>query len=228
MAKKVILFIVEGINDQTCLGGVLEEILDSNEVRFQMTCGDITSRNEIDEYNIKKEIGNVVKQFKDKYHLKPEHFMEVVHLVDMDGAFLSKEFVFEENTEKVLYRDDGIYTNKVANLIERNKKKSAVIERMLEISKVLKTIPYSVYYFSANMDHVFHNDANLSDADKNILADEFDLKYAEDVEAFKKLITESDFSVKGTYEETWSFIKLDNNSVCRYSNFGTYLEKYIC
>ena len=59
MAKKVILFIVEGINDQTCLGGVLEEILDSNEVRFQMTCGDITSRNEIDEYNIKKEIGNV-------------------------------------------------------------------------------------------------------------------------------------------------------------------------
>ena len=226
MAKKVILFIVEGINDQTCLGGVLEQILDSNEVRFQMTCGDITTRNVIDEYNIKREIGTVVKQFKDKYHLRPEHFMEVVHLIDMDGAFISEDCIFEEDTDKVIYKDTGIYTNKVLKLKERNKKKSAVIERMLDITKVLKIIPYSVYYFSSNMDHVFHDDANLSDDDKNILADEFDLKYTEDIEGFKKLITESEFSVKGTYEETWSFIKLDNNSVCRYSNFGTYFDKF--
>lgn len=227
MAKKIILFIVEGINDKTCLGGVLEQILDSNEVRFQMTYGDITTRNEIDEYSIKKEIGNVVKQFKDKYHLKPEHFMEVVHLIDTDGAFLSKEFIFEEDTDKVIYRDTGIYTNKVQNLLERNKKKNVVVERMLEISKVLKTIPYSVYYFSSNMDHVFHNNANLSETDKSSLADEFDMKYAEDIEAFKKLITESEFSVRGTYEETWSFIKLSKNSICRHSNFGVYLEKYM-
>lgn len=123
MAKKVILFIVEGINDKTCLGGVLEQILDSNEVRFQITLGDITTRNEIDAYSIKKEIGVVVKQFKDKYHLKAEHFMEVVHLVDMDGAFLTKECIYEEDTDKVIYRDTGIYTNKVQNIRRRNEKK---------------------------------------------------------------------------------------------------------
>ncbi len=42
--KKIILFIVEGINDKTCLEGVLEKILDSEEVRFQITEGDITTR----------------------------------------------------------------------------------------------------------------------------------------------------------------------------------------
>lgn len=227
MAKKVILFIVEGINDQTCLGGVLEQLLDSNEVRFQMTCGDITTRNGIDEYNIKKEVGCVVKRFKDMYHLKPEHFMEVVHLIDMDGAFIPEKCIFYEDTDKTVYRDTGIYTNKVQSLIERNRKKSAVIKRMLEISKVLKSIPYSVYYFSSNMDHVLHNEANLSNADKNRLADEFDLKYTEDVASFKKFIMESAFSVKGSYDETWSFIKLDNHSVCQYSNLGIYLQRYI-
>ncbi len=226
MAKKVVLFIVEGINDQTCLGGVLEQIIDSSEVRFQITYGDITSKRGINELNIKKEIGNIVKQFKDKYHLKPEHFMEVVHLIDMDGTFISDKCIVEADTDKVIYLDSGMYTNKVQNLKERNKNKSAVIKKMLSISKVLKTIPYSVYYFSCNMDHVFHNDANLEDAEKNRLADEFDLKYTQDPAAFKKLVIESEFSVKGTYEETWTFIKSGNHSICRHSNFGIYLEKF--
>lgn len=83
--KKIILFIVEGINDKTCLEGVLEKILDSEEVRFQITEGDITTRLGIDEYKIRNEIGKTVKAFKDKYHLKPEHFLEVVHIIDTDG-----------------------------------------------------------------------------------------------------------------------------------------------
>lgn len=227
MAKKVILFIVEGINDQTCLGGALEHLLDSNEVRFQMTHGDITTRNEINEVNIKKEIGLIVKQFKDKYHLRPEHFMEVVHIIDTDGAFIPENCIFEEDLDKVEYRDSGIYTDKVQNLIERNRKKSAIIERMLDVPKVLKTIPYSVYYFSSNMDHVLHGEANLSEREKNKFADEFDIKYSENSDGFKKLMMESDFSVKGTYDETWSFIKMQNHSVCRHSNFGIYLEKHI-
>ena len=36
----------------------------------------------------------------------------------------------------------------------------------------------------------------------------------------------SSFAVQGTYEETWDFIKMDKNSVQRYSNFGVYLAPY--
>ncbi len=35
--KKIVLFIVEGINDKVCLERVLSKIIDSNEVRFQIT-----------------------------------------------------------------------------------------------------------------------------------------------------------------------------------------------
>lgn len=224
--KKIILFIVEGINDKTCLEGVLEKILDSEEVRFQITEGDITTRLGIDEYKIRNEIGKTVKAFKDKYHLKPEHFLEVVHIIDTDGLFLQEDSVHYADVEDPLYMDDGIYTGKVEEMVERNKRKSAVVERMLELPAVLKTISYSVYYFSSNMDHVLHNQANLSKAEKHDLADSFDEEYADKPEEFIRLMRESVFTVKGTYEETWNFIRLDKNSVRHYSNFGVYLAPY--
>ena len=224
--KKIILFIVERINDKTCLEGVLEKILDTEEVRFQITEGDITTRLGIDEYKIRNEIGKTVKAFKDKYHLKPEHFLEVVHIIDTDGLFLQEDSVHYADVEDPLYMDDGIYTGKVEEMIERNKRKSAVVERMLELPAVLKTISYSVYYFSSNMDHVLHNQANLSKAEKHDLADSFDEEYADKPEEFIRLMRESVFTVKGTYEETWNFIRLDKNSVRRYSNFGVYLAPY--
>ena len=101
-----------------------------------------------------------------------------------------------------------------------------MVERMLELPAVLKTISYSVYYFSSNMDHVLHNQANLSKAEKHDLADSFDEEYADKPEEFIRLMRESVFTVKGTYEETWNFIRLDKNSVRRYSNFGVYLAPY--
>lgn len=110
--KKIILFIVEGINDKTCLEGVLEKILESEEVRFQITEGDIATRHGIDEHKIRNEIGKIVRAFKDKYHLKPEHFMEVVHIIDTDGLFLKEDSVYYADVEGPLYMDDGIYTAK--------------------------------------------------------------------------------------------------------------------
>ncbi len=223
--KKIILFIVEGINDKTCLEGVLEKVLESEEVRFQITDGDITTRFDIDEYKIRNEIGKTVKAFKDKYHLKTEHFMEVVHIIDTDGLFLKEDAVHFFETENPIYMDDGIYTKNMDKMNERNKKKAAVVERMLELHTVLKTIPYSVYYFSSNMDHVLYNQANLTPKEKDDLADLFDEEYADKPEEFVRFMRESSFTVRGTYEDTWDFIRLDKNSVKRYSNFGVYLTK---
>ncbi len=89
--------------------------------------------------------------------------MEVVHIIDTDGAFIDDGAVRYADTEDPQYFDDGIETKNVAGIISRNRRKSAIIERMLEIKNLMsKTIPYSVYYFSSNMDHVFHGNANMS------------------------------------------------------------------
>lgn len=224
--KKIVLFIVEGINDKICLEGVLEKIVESREVRFQITEGDITTRSGMDEFKIRNEIGKIVKAFKDRYHLKPEHFMEVIHIIDTDGLYLREDSIYHADVVKNVYEDDGIYTKDVEGTLERNLRKSAIVERMLAIPKVLKTIPYSVYYFSSNMDHVLHNNANLSNEEKDDLANAFDEKYSDEPEEFLLLMNEESFAVKGTYEETWNFIKIDKNSVQRYSNFGVYLSLY--
>ena len=135
--KKIVLFIVEGINDKICLEGVLEKIVESREVRFQITEGDITTRSGMDEFKIRNEIGKIVKAFKDKYHLKPEHFMEVIHIIDTDGLYLREDSIYHADVVKNVYEDDGIYTKDVEGTLERNLRKSAIVERMLAISKVL-------------------------------------------------------------------------------------------
>lgn len=224
--KKVVLFIVEGINDKTCLEGVLSKIIDSNEVRFQITEGDITSRNGIDEFKIRNEIGGIVKSFKDKYHLNPDHFMEVVHIIDTDGAFIDDKYIKYANVETTQYFDDGIKTKNVDKIVSRNQQKRAIVERMLKIPCVLKSIPYSVFYFSSNMDHVLHGEANMSQNEKDNYADEFDDRYADDPDGFLQLMCESAFAVNGTYQESWEYIKEGNNYVCQHSNFSVYLERY--
>lgn len=224
--KKVVLFIVEGINDKTCLESVLGKIIDSNEVRFQITEGDITSQNGIDEFKIRNEIGKIVKSFKDKYHLSPEHFMEVVHIIDTDGAFIDDKSIIYADVEEPQYFDDGIKTKNIDNIVSRNHRKRAIIERMLKISSVLKSVPYSVFYFSSNMDHVLHGKANMDQNEKNDYADAFDDRFADDPDGFLELMCESAFAVNGTYEESWEYIKAGNNSVCQHSNFSVYLERY--
>lgn len=42
--KKIILFIVEGITDEVSLALGFSELMNSNEVRFELTYGDITTR----------------------------------------------------------------------------------------------------------------------------------------------------------------------------------------
>lgn len=226
--KKVILFIVEGINDKTCLEGVLQELLDSGDVLFQLTGGDALADFKYPKSMTPKNIvGQIVKEFKDENHLTPADFLEVVHIVDMDGVYLD-DSVIHEDTSAVdpIYKDDGIYTYNVDGIKLRNKIKRQRLDGILDIKKVLSnSVPYSVYYFSSNMDHVLHNNANLSKEEKDDKADEFDLKYCEDPDAFLDFIKNQSFAIKGDYKKSWEFIKADMNSVRRYSNFALYLDK---
>ncbi|WP_026662053.1 hypothetical protein [Butyrivibrio proteoclasticus] len=226
--KKVILFIVEGINDKTCLEGVLEEILDSGEVLFKLTDGDVLSSFKYPKDTTPKNIvGQIVKDFKDKNHLTPSNFLEVVHIVDMDGAYLADVDIHEDaSAVDPIYKDDGIFTHDVEGIKLRNKMKRQRLDGLLDIKKVLgNSVPYSVYYFSSNMDHVLHNNANLSEKEKDDKADKFDLKYSEDPDAFLDFIKDKCFAISGDYKKSWDFIKADMNSVRRYSNFAVYLEK---
>ena len=115
-------------------------------------------------------------------------------------------------------------TPKPANIIDRNVRKSSNIAKLSSIGRI-GGIPYSFYYFSCNLDHVLHGRNNLSEAEKIVCSRDFDLKYADDPNAFIRFMKDESFAVQGTYQETWTFIKQGVHSLERHSNFGIELPE---
>ena len=218
-SKKIIFFIVEGVSDETAIANALEKIFKQNEIKVHFTEGDITSDIGTTPQNIKRKI---VEQIKKKFistNVKPNDFIEVVQLVDMDGVFIDKSKVVYADVNKLYYDSESIKCKDVDATIRRNEKKVANLNVLIDLKKVWRTIPYSVYFFSSNLDHVLYDDSNLEENKKTDMAWEFAKRYDKDIKGFIKFFSNVEYAVKGTYDETWSFIQDDSNSLKRFTNF---------
>lgn len=218
-SKKIIFFIVEGASDETAVANALEKIFKKNQISVQITEGDITSDIGTTPQNIKSKIvEQIKKQFKPPT-FTPNDFIEVVQLVDMDGVFIDDSKVVYEEVDKLYYGSDSIKCKDRDATIKRNKKKVANLKALINLKKVWRTIPYSVYFFSSNLDHVLHDDSNLKDDKKTDMAWKFAKKYENDIKGFMEFFSNEEYAVKGTYDETWNFITADSNSLKRFTNF---------
>ena len=220
--KKVMLFIVEGPTDETSLSTVLNHIFSSSTVKFQVVHGDILTRDFTSSDKIVEAVWNQVKAFMGSIYKKSD-ICCMVHLTDMDGVFIPDDAVIEDsamkNSEPPHYTETQIRTPNRAGILDRNKRKQNNINR-LSICPKIAGIPYSMYYFSLNLDHVLHGKTNISAWEKIQCAEEFDLKYGEDPDGFTLFMRESSFSVCDDYRGSWAFIKTGLHSLERHSNFG--------
>ena len=216
--KIILFFIVEGISDYSAVAYALEQIFTSERVVVRITQGDITSDIYTTPQNISAKITEQIKRELGNAY-KPSDFTEIVQIVDMDGVFIPQENVKYQDSDDIFYGENEILCNNVNNILKRNERKAAILNRLIGLPTVWRTIPYSVYYMSANLDHVLHNNSNLPDEDKTVLADRFALQYKNDPHGFVDYFFCKKFMVIGDYKKTWDFIKLDNNSLHRYSNF---------
>lgn len=66
--------------------------------------------------------------------------------------------------------------------------------------------------------------SNLADEMKMEYAERFSDSYYKTENTFVDFIRDDKFAVKGNYKETWEFIKLNGNSLKRYSNFHLFFE----
>lgn len=94
----------------------------------------------------------------------------------------------------------------------------------LSICPKISGIPYSMYYFSCNLEHVLHNEIQLADELKMTYAEKFSDDYYRNEQAFVDFIRDQSFAVQGDYKATWAFIKLNNHSLNRYSNFHLFFN----
>ena len=89
--KKVLFIIVEGPSDDEALGLIFTRLFSANQVRVEITHGDITSRNDINKDNIVSKIGDIVRKYAANYSLKQSDFLEVIHIIDTDGVYISDD-----------------------------------------------------------------------------------------------------------------------------------------
>ena len=218
--RKIVFVIVEGSSDDTALGVMLNQIYDKDEVYVHIMHGDITTKNGIHSDNVVSKIGNEIRKYAKDHHYKSQHFKQIIHIVDTDGAYIPNEnVILNSEHEEVFYEADGIYASDQQRIIKRNEQKKDNLYRLRETGQIWK-IPYRVYYMSCNLDHVLHNKRNSTDDEKEEDAYAFAKKYKRDVGKFIDFICDSDFSVMGDYKESWEYIESGLNSIDRHTNFG--------
>ena len=224
-AKKVIMFIVEGPTDADALEPALRKIFDNERIHFHIVHGDITTKKEVSAANIISKVTSCIKQEMDRYGFKQRDILRVIHIIDTDGAFIPNSKVEFEDIEKIKYLEAKILTSDREAIIKRNEQKTRVVCRLIGAAKV-GAFDYSIYYFSRNLEHVFHDISDdLTDDEKVEYADEVAEKYGTSPEDFLDFIRADDIAVFGSYKETWDYIMQNTNSLKRNSNFHIIFEE---
>ena len=193
--KKVVFVIVEGPSDDAALGVILNRLFDKSKVHIEIIHGDITTDLNIDPVDIASALGKIVKDYAESMHFSQVHFQQVIHLVDMDGAFIPDTSIVENpDADNPIYSLTEIQTARPEQMAKRNEHKQRVLNRISKLKKVWASIPYQVYYMSCNLDHVLHGKLNSSDEEKENDAYSFAKKYKDDIDGFLAFISDSDFS----------------------------------
>ncbi|MCF0186556.1 MAG: hypothetical protein HUJ98_08740 [Bacteroidaceae bacterium] len=219
--KKIVLVLVEGPSDDAALGVILSRLYDKNNVHIEILHGDITSDINIAPEDIVKALGDIVKGYAASMHFTQVHFQEVIHLIDMDGAYIPDCAVIDNPmAEKPIYSLTDIQTARPEQLKQRNQHKKSKLNRISKLGKVWASIPYRAYYMSSNLDHVLYGKLNSTDEEKESDAYTFAKKYKDDIDSFLTFISDSDFSRMDGYRESWEFIQKDYHSLERFTNLG--------
>jgi len=224
-SKKIVLFIVEGITDKNSLALVLSKIIEKDKiVRFKIINGDITAQNGVNASNIHNKITNYIKEFIDGNIYKKTDILDVIHLVDTDGAYINDDLVLKKDVVNLEYNTHNIYAKNIDNIKKRNKQKSQILSKLSATNVVYVNLSYHIYFFSSNLEHVIHNKQSVCPEEKRKYSEEFEDKFVTNPVGFIDFMNSLEFALTGEYKDTWEFIKKDTNSLKRYTNFNLYLS----
>ena len=252
--RKIVLFLVEGRSERKALEIAISELYDQVDENIEVFFpiirtkkeergGDITSTFYLDKLGRKHWIhpNNIedaiyymfLEDFFDENKIMPKDITEIVHIVDTDGAFISEDMVqlCDKNLDKPFYTGNEIKCTNVESIRNRNAQKSNNLNYLIGCNTIKikqKTVPYSIYYFSCNLDHFLHNSQNLDDKMKCSLANNFARDYIGIPEEFVKKISNDPRAIHGmNYAESWEYIQQGNNSLQRHTNINLLLEKLL-
>ena len=237
---------VEGPSEVRALETSIATLADaadaSVEVRFQIMCdrhrmtrtdkegGDITSKLGVNPDNICHVIEKTfLTPFCRTTGLYPRDINQVVQIVDVDGCFVPDDRVVQAPQDQVgvVYRDDCILASDVKSIIRRNAQKQANIRKLISLSEIKadsKVVPYQVYFFSSNLDHFLHGDANLDQDHKVLRAGDFSDECVAKPSLFLNKMQEDD--CYSDYTTSWETVQSGYESLRPHSNLGVFLDRF--
>ena len=170
--KKVVIFIVEGQTDKRTLEKIFKKIYRNKNIHYEVTDGDITTNDKININNVENEIFNLINAYLKDQKLKVSDVWQIVHIFDMDGAYIPDDNIIEGSSSKFVYSTTNISCNNIEKVKERNSKKRTIMDYLLKVSTI-RNIPYKCYYLSSNLEHALYDKLNLSEEEKRDYADNF-------------------------------------------------------
>lgn len=155
----------------------------------------------------------------------------IIHIVDLDGAFIPNERIVEGRCEGFTYGCDSIIAKNISEVIDRNARKSDAMLELAgtrELKHRKRAVPYSVYFMSRNLEHALYGSAReFSDEEKKRLSAAFGKKYRNDPKGFIELLQSEEVKVPGdTVKETWCYAQQSTNSLHRGSNLHLFFSSF--
>lgn len=224
-SKPTVLLIVEGTSDKTALEKIFKKLYKFKEINFEVTKGDITSDESTTIHNVEDKIYRIVKKFMDDKKLSRNNILQIVQIFDTDGTFIKDEFIEAGSEAKFEYTLTSIKCKYPQNVVDRNKRKSEIMNHLLSIQDV-KGIAYDKYFMSCNLDHALYNEQNLHEDLKQEYADLFYETFKDAPRTFIEFLKEEVVNgVPNSYPQSWRYIKEGLHSLERHTNLNIYFDK---
>lgn len=218
--KKIVFVLVEGPSDDSALNLLLSRIYDKNYVYVHIMHADITTMRSVTAANIVSKVGNEIRAFAKNGHYMKKDFQEILHISDLDGAYVPEDAVVEDAAAvKPAYSVQEIRTANREGILLRNRIKSANLDRLAECG-LIWDIPYRLYYMACNLDHVLYGKMNCSDKEKEENAYRFAREYREDIPGFIRFLAQAGEAAGTDYRQSWQYVREGRHSLERGTNLG--------
>lgn len=234
MSKKVILVIVEGQTEELVFFDFLQERFGNLEVRIDVQCGDVISNWNRKYGTVEGAIEQVVEKYLTMYRLLPSDLLAVVQFTDTDGCFIEDKYIRVDRIKatRTRYGKNGIYVTtkfKKMQMMERNQIKAEsmkILARDRHANCRKRKIPYRLYYFSINLDHVLWGEQNAKGNSKLEKAELFldNLEMPLDQFLCQFVPGEETLPWEEKWEKSWQEITKNLNSLQRSTNMPFVLD----
>ena len=154
----------------------------------------------------------------------------IVHIVDLDGAFVPDDCIRQGTGRGFVYGEDFIAARKPESVAARNREKAASLRDLVECRELTykrRRVPYGVYFLSCNLEHALYGlTRDCTNREKRLLSTAFDRKIGQRPQAFARLLRSDAVRVPGDdLDATWDYVQQGTRSLERGSNLFLVLEQ---